>query len=304
MSLEEKVEDGVIFAIITTVVCLGISKVHIHESHRNRFIKYYQNINDELNIINDELKEKQNIQDHNNPIDPKLQQDINALILKRDGIINKLDIDLIINSLPPDDDDTRKQLTWLTMKQNLTGEERTKWANNILTATLKDYKFWIWMDRFCIVILVFLEVVLSGEGAVNIINIYNQYKMVNGEMKVIGENQLIKNAIYSLPGFVAFLGGLWASPILEKFIYGERVVSPGLKIGTEYKVFITAQNGKVVKSPNYTNYAQGSFVQLLADPSQGFRFVNWSGDIQSEQNPNVIMIDGNKNITANFAALD
>ncbi len=51
-------------------------------------------------------------------------------------------------------------------------------------------------------------------------------------------------------------------------------------------------------------YNAGSVVQLTADANSGYHFVNWSGDITGSVNPTTITMDGNKNVTANFAPGD
>jgi uncharacterized repeat protein (TIGR02543 family) len=45
----------------------------------------------------------------------------------------------------------------------------------------------------------------------------------------------------------------------------------------------------------------GAAIQLTATPSEGYVFANWTGDINQAENPVTVNMDGNKNITANFA---
>jgi tripartite motif-containing protein 71 len=45
----------------------------------------------------------------------------------------------------------------------------------------------------------------------------------------------------------------------------------------------------------------GASIQLTAIPTEGYRFVNWTGDTNSPDNPITIMMDTHKNVTANFA---
>jgi len=52
---------------------------------------------------------------------------------------------------------------------------------------------------------------------------------------------------------------------------------------------------------NYTGpYYYGDAVQLTANSNAGWYFSRWEGDISGSQNPIIIIVDGNKNITAVF----
>ena len=71
-----------------------------------------------------------------------------------------------------------------------------------------------------------------------------------------------------------------------------------------YSLNITAVNGSVTKNPDQTMYTQGTTVTLTAVPNPGYTFTGWSGDATGAANPIQITMNGNKNITANFAAID
>ncbi|TMQ71520.1 MAG: hypothetical protein E6K81_09890, partial [Candidatus Eisenbacteria bacterium] len=60
-------------------------------------------------------------------------------------------------------------------------------------------------------------------------------------------------------------------------------------------------NGSVTRSPNLTQYPEGSMVQLTAVPAPGFAFVRWDGDAAGATNPLDLTIDGDKAVTATFA---
>lgn len=49
-----------------------------------------------------------------------------------------------------------------------------------------------------------------------------------------------------------------------------------------------------------TDYPHGSLVELTAEPSEGWKFVEWQGDVTGSQNPTEINIDGEKTLTAIF----
>jgi hypothetical protein len=57
----------------------------------------------------------------------------------------------------------------------------------------------------------------------------------------------------------------------------------------------------VVKNPNLTKYDSLLSVQLTAVPSWGYHFTTWNGDLAGSINPDTIIMDANKTISANFA---
>jgi uncharacterized repeat protein (TIGR02543 family) len=63
---------------------------------------------------------------------------------------------------------------------------------------------------------------------------------------------------------------------------------------------VTAINGTVVKNPNQATYNSGSTVQLTATPNAGYTFTSWSVDATGSTNPLTVIMNTNKNITANF----
>jgi uncharacterized repeat protein (TIGR02543 family) len=69
-----------------------------------------------------------------------------------------------------------------------------------------------------------------------------------------------------------------------------------------YTLNITSAYGTVVKNPNALTYNTGTSVQLTATPNTGYTFSSWSGDATGSKNPLTVVVDGNKNITANFTS--
>lgn len=67
-----------------------------------------------------------------------------------------------------------------------------------------------------------------------------------------------------------------------------------------YTLNVTAVNGTVVKNPNNLTYNNGDNVELTATPNSGYEFLNWTGDAIGTNNPLTVLMNGNKNITANF----
>ncbi len=69
-----------------------------------------------------------------------------------------------------------------------------------------------------------------------------------------------------------------------------------------YTLNVTAVNGTVVKNPNLAAYNSGATVQLTATPNSGYTFASWSGDATGSVNPLTVIMNTDKNITANFTA--
>ncbi len=68
-----------------------------------------------------------------------------------------------------------------------------------------------------------------------------------------------------------------------------------------FTLTVTATNGTITKAPNLAAYDSNSTVQLTATPAMGYHFTGWSGDLSGTINPVNVIMDANKNITANFA---
>ncbi len=69
----------------------------------------------------------------------------------------------------------------------------------------------------------------------------------------------------------------------------------------EYSLTVNATNRAVVKVPDSTSYAEGTVVRLTAVPNTGYHFAGWTGDLTGSVNPDSILMNGNKIVTANFA---
>jgi predicted glutamine amidotransferase len=59
-------------------------------------------------------------------------------------------------------------------------------------------------------------------------------------------------------------------------------------------------SGSVTRSPDLPTYNYGDEVTLTANPNAGYKFVAWSGDLSGTANPAVIIMTGNKVVTATF----
>jgi uncharacterized repeat protein (TIGR02543 family) len=74
-------------------------------------------------------------------------------------------------------------------------------------------------------------------------------------------------------------------------------------VNNTYTLNVTAVNGTVVKNPNLAAYNSGATVQLTATPDAGYTFTSWSGDAMGSTNPLTVIMNSDKNITANFTVI-
>ena len=72
--------------------------------------------------------------------------------------------------------------------------------------------------------------------------------------------------------------------------------------GSGFTLNVVAVNGSVLKNPNLLSYTSGTSVILTATPNSGFKFTGWSGDGTGSVSPLTVIMNSNKNITANFIA--
>jgi uncharacterized repeat protein (TIGR02543 family) len=63
----------------------------------------------------------------------------------------------------------------------------------------------------------------------------------------------------------------------------------------------TVGQGSVTLSPSGGTYYEGTEVTVTANPSSGWQFDNWSGDLSGSTNPATITMNSNKTVTANFS---
>ncbi len=70
-----------------------------------------------------------------------------------------------------------------------------------------------------------------------------------------------------------------------------------------FSLNINSENGTVLKSSNLSEFESGTVVRLTSIPNDGFVFSNWSGDVSGTANPIDIVMDGNKNVTANYSMI-
>jgi parallel beta-helix repeat protein len=61
-------------------------------------------------------------------------------------------------------------------------------------------------------------------------------------------------------------------------------------------------NGSVTKVPDQASHVAGSVVELTAVPLAGWSFSGWSGDLSGSVNPETVIMNGDKSVTATFHA--
>jgi len=93
----------------------------------------------------------------------------------------------------------------------------------------------------------------------------------------------------------------------ELFMDADKVVTANFAPKSDslkgYKLEVTAVNGSVTKSPDKAFYNYGETVILEAVANMGYTFTNWSGDLSDSNNPVTLVMDANKSVDADFAAL-
>ncbi len=71
-------------------------------------------------------------------------------------------------------------------------------------------------------------------------------------------------------------------------------------VSVKYSLSISSLNGNIVKTPDLVKYDEGANVLLTAIADEGYTFTGWEGDAAGNTNPLQVVMDTNKNISANF----
>lgn len=84
-------------------------------------------------------------------------------------------------------------------------------------------------------------------------------------------------------------------------ILGDSTVTVGGTTGDFYTLTVnTVGNGTVTRNPDQETYAQDTLVEVTAVANPGWSFSNWSGDLNSTNSTEYIIMSENKSVTATF----
>ena len=109
--------------------------------------------------------------------------------------------------------------------------------------------------------------------------------------------------------FTSWSGDGSGSPVRSVTIDGNKSAEATFTL-IEYTLNITCSGGtgggadRVTKSPDQATYHYGDIITLTAEPQDGETFGSWGGDLSGGANPDTILIDGDKNVTATFDYLE
>ena len=92
------------------------------------------------------------------------------------------------------------------------------------------------------------------------------------------------------------------SPLTVIMNSNKNITANFVLTGSGFSLNVVAVNGSVLKNPNMLSYTSGTSVILTATPNSGFKFTGWSGDATGSVSPLTVIMNSNKNITANFIA--
>lgn len=136
-----------------------------------------------------------------------------------------------------------------------------------------------------------LKINVVGEGVVTPAN--NEYRE--------GTEVTVTAAPKSGYRFVGWSGDLTSDKAEDKVIMNTNKVLTATFVKIE-KVSLTVNIiGQGTVNPEQREFEKGTVVNLVANPSTGWRFVNWSGDASSTTETLTLTMDTDKTLTAQFA---
>jgi len=90
------------------------------------------------------------------------------------------------------------------------------------------------------------------------------------------------------------------SPLTVTMNANKNITANFTAVANALTLNVTAVNGTVMKNPDQLNYQNGDNVILTATPNSGYVFSSWSGDATGLVSPVTVLMNANKNVTANF----
>ena len=100
-------------------------------------------------------------------------------------------------------------------------------------------------------------------------------------------------------GWSGDVGG--AENPLQLVMDGDKIVTANFVGPAEYRLAIwKVGSGRVILDPPGGLYTEGTVVTLLAVPDSGWAFKNWGGALNSTNNPEKLVMDGDKSVIVTF----
>ena len=127
-----------------------------------------------------------------------------------------------------------------------------------------------------------------------------QFDWGDGTLSAWGDS--CANHIYNLVG-THKIKTRARSSVNNSIVSGWTEEKPIVVLSLYYTISITVDPegaGSVNRTPFKSQYREGDIVILTPLAVGGYVFDNWTGDLEGIDNPAIIQIDGNKNITAHF----
>lgn len=146
----------------------------------------------------------------------------------------------------------------------------------------------------------------AGEGiySLTIVPPTNGSINVNPVRDLYAQNQQVTLTPMPAPGYIFSGWGGDASGMADPLILtmtGDKTISATFIVAPNYNLNVTTSGpGSVSVDPPGTQFVAGSTVTLTATAAPGYVFTGWSGDLVSNNNPYPLLMDGDKNIVANF----
>lgn len=122
----------------------------------------------------------------------------------------------------------------------------------------------------------------------------------NGTFKGGNDVLLVANPAqyYKFDGWAGDASGN-TNPLTLKMNSDKQIVARFSKIQTNLQVKVTPSNSGTV-NPSGGTFNAGTQLNVIATPSDGYRFNQWTGDITGNSNKSTLLMDANKTVTANF----
>jgi len=86
---------------------------------------------------------------------------------------------------------------------------------------------------------------------------------------------------------------------LELFMDGDKSIQATFQLGFTLNTQVEGQ-GSILVDPQKDEYDPGETVALTAEPAEGWAFLEWRGSLLGDKNPESLLMDGNKSVTAVF----